>query len=311
MRTDGPTSIVVDGSGLPIRTLVWEAREAAGEGGPTTLLLLHGYLDCGGTFSPLVRHLPGHLRILAPDMRGHGESGRVPHSCWYHYADYVRDVRAVVDALHHEGRLVVLGHSMGGGISTLFAGTWPDQVERVILVEGLGPPGEELSIGPARIARWVGELQDGPRPARGFESLEAAAARIARQNPAMAKDQALEAASWLAEEFDGGWRWKHDPWHRARTPQLYQPERYTPFLQAMTMPVFLVTGGRSWYRWPDLERRRRLIADRRRLHLEEVGHMIHYEVPEVLGGAVADFLAGREPEGSIRGDSGADSQKPS
>ena len=71
-------------------------------------------------------------------MRGHGESGRVDHASWYHFADYLRDVRAVVDALA-EGHLAVLGHSMGGGISVLFAGTYPEEVHRLVLVEGLGP----------------------------------------------------------------------------------------------------------------------------------------------------------------------------
>ena len=299
MRADHPTSHVVHGSGLPIRTLVWEPRPPTATE-QATVLLLHGYLDCGGTFAPLVRHLPDGLRVLAPDLRGHGESGRVPASCWYHFVDYVRDVRAVVDALHPGGRLVVLGHSMGGGVAVQFTGAYPAEVERLILVEGLGPPREDLSVGPARVARWVAELAAGPKPARGFASLEEAAARIARQNPAMATEQALEAATWLAEEAGGGWRWRHDPWHRARTPQPYQPERYVAFVAAITAPVLLVTGGRSWYRWDDLEERRAQIADRRRLHLESVGHMVHYEAPAVLGAAIGEFLAGREPLGSLR-----------
>lgn len=300
MRTDSPTSHVVQGSGLRIRTLVWEAEAAPPDGPPTTLLLLHGYLDCGGTFSPLVSQLPPWLRVLAPDLRGHGESGRVPHGCWYHYVDYVRDVRAVVDALHGSGRLVLLGHSMGGGVGALFAGAWPEEVERLILVEGLGPPREDASGAPSRLARWVRELDAGPKPARGFATAEEAAARLVRQNPVMPPSRALAAVRWLAEEVDGSWQWRHDPWHRARTPQLYQPERYRPFMHAITVPVLLVTGGRSWYRWDDLEERRAHLVDRRRLHLDEVGHMVHYEVPGVLGAAVVEFLEGREPRGSVR-----------
>ncbi len=300
MRTDSPTGHVVDGSGLPIRTLVWEAEAPPPDGRPTTLLLLHGYLDCGGTFSPLVGHLPPWLRVLAPDLRGHGESGRVPHGCWYHYVDYVRDVRAVVDALHPGGRLILLGHSMGGGVSALFAGSWPEEVERLVLVEGLGPPREESDMGPGRLARWVRELDAGPRPAKGFANAEDAAARLVRQNPVMPPERALAAVQWLAEEVDGAWRWRHDPWHRARTPQLYRPERYAPFLRAITVPVLLVTGGKSWYRWGDLEERRSFLSDRRRLHLEEVGHMVHYEVPDVLAQAVQEFVLGTEPAGSVR-----------
>jgi len=116
----------------------------------------------------------------------------------------------------------------------------------------------------------------------------------------MPPERALAAVQWLAEEVDGAWRWRHDPWHRARTPQLYQPERYAPFLRAITVPVLLVTGGKSWYRWGDLEERRANLIDRRRLHLDEVGHMVHYEVPDVLAQAVQDFVLGLEPTGSVR-----------
>lgn len=222
-------------------------------------------------------------------MRGHGESGRIDRSTWYHFSDYVRDVRAVVDALG-EGSLAVLGHSMGGGISVLFAGTYAEEVVRLVLVEGLGPPEEDLSDGPARMARWVKELADGPRGSRPFSSYDDVASRLARQNPRVTPERAAELAGWLAEEVEGEVRYRHDVWHRARTPQLYRPARYTPFLEAISCPVLTVTGGRSWYKWPDLEARRARLATRRHVHFEDCGHMVHYEVPSLLAGEIAGFL---------------------
>jgi pimeloyl-ACP methyl ester carboxylesterase len=293
-RTEGPRraaprSEEVSGSGLRLRVHVWDADGEPPPGAPRTLLLLHGYLDCGGTFGPLARALPRWLRVLAPDMRGHGGSDRVDHGSWYHFHDYVRDVRAVVDALG-EGPLAVLGHSMGGGISVLFAGTWPEDVARLVLVEGLGPPADPLDQGPARMARWVRELRAGPEPSRAFPSLAAVASRLQRQNPGLVDAHAAELAGHLAEPVEGGVRWRHDPWHRARSAQLYRPELYAPFLAAIQCPTLTVTGGRSWYTWADLDDRRAHLRDRRHAHFEDVGHMVHYEVPEALAELVAGHL---------------------
>lgn len=290
----GPKERFTDASGLRLRVLVWEPEgEVPASAQVDTLLLLHGYLDCAGTFDALVQGLPRWLRVVAPDQRGHGVSARVGHASWYHYFDYVRDVRAVVDGFA-PGRLAVLGHSMGGGVATLFAGTWPEQVARLVLIEGLGPPAENFDDGPARLKRWVGELGgSGPKGSAPFPDLDEVARRLARQNGGLDEDRARELAGWLAEETDDGARWRHDPWHRARSPLLYRPERYAPFLAALLCPVLTVTGGRSWYRWDDLDVRRAHIADRRHHHFEALGHNIHYEAPKELAGVVMGFLDGR------------------
>jgi len=274
---------------MSLSVKVWDADGEPPPGAPATLLLVHGYLDCGGTFAPFVRALPPWLRVLAPDMRGHGASGRVFHGAWYHFPDYIRDVRAIVDELS-EGPLAVLGHSMGGGISVLFTGSWPEDVVRLILVEGLGPPSEDLKAGPTRMARWVKELGVGPKGSRPFHSMDEVASRLRRQNPLMTEARAHELAGCLAEETETGARWRHDPWHRARSPEIYRPERYAPFLAAVECPVLTVTGGRSWYTWDDLDMRRSHLADRRHSHFADVGHMVHYEAPEDLAREVSLFL---------------------
>lgn len=292
MREDAPRSETVSSSGLSLRVLVWDALGEPPEGAPRTVVLVHGYLDCAGTFAPFVRHLPPWLRVVAPDMRGHGVSGRVPHSGWYHYDDYVRDLRRVVDALA-QPPIALLGHSMGGGISVLFAGTWPEEIARLVLIEGLGPPVDSLDDGPKRMARWVRELSgDGPAGSKPFASMAEVAARLRRQNRGLSEELAPELAAWLAEETESGARWRHDPWHRARSSHLYRPERYAPFLAAIRCPVLTVTGGTSWYRWDDLDARRAHIHDRRHQHFPDVGHMVHYEVPSQLAEHTAAFLVG-------------------
>ena len=293
MRTDPPNMRRVPASGLDLNLFEWE-------GGDTTLLLLHGYLDTGGTFGPMVRQLDPALHVLAPDMRGHGRSDRVSADGYYHFHDYVRDVRALVRA-HARRKLVVMGHSMGGGIAMLFAGTWPEVVERLILVEGMGPMAESAGDAPARMRRWVREM-DSPREGRRYGSLDEVARSLVTRNPGLGAACAVEVAGHLAEEREGAWVWRHDPLHRTRNPHPYEPQRYAPFVEAITCPVLLVTGGRTWYRWEDLPDRRRRLADRRRIHWPDCGHMVHWERPEALAAAVSAFALGEEPEGLATGD---------
>ena len=289
LREDHPHLRSVVAGGLEHRLLEW-----AGPG--PTLLLLHGFLDCAGSFAPLVRSLHQDLHVVAMDFRGHGDSEWVGRGGHYHFHDYVRDVRDVVDSLQSE-RLFVLGHSMGGGVSLLFSGAWPAEVERLIVVEGLGPPAERVEDGPVRMRRWVAEerriAESGPRL---FDTKLAVARRLMARQPRLQEERALELAGWLARESKEGWQWRHDPMHRARGASIYQAATYAPFLQNISCPVLLVTGAESWYRWPDLAERRSHLPDWRSVEVAEAGHMIHQDQPDALGKAVARFLAGEDPE---------------
>jgi pimeloyl-ACP methyl ester carboxylesterase len=251
------------------------------------LLFVHGYLDCGASFAPLVGQLPDHYHCVAPDLRGHGGTEWVGKGGYYHFLDYVRDLRDLVDQLAGP-RLVLIGHSMGGGIATLFAGSWPDAVEKLVLLEGLGPPEEDYEEGPERIRRWLRELRNTEsRAARTFETIEQVAGRLGKLWSTLSSEQTLELARWMSCPAEGGGlRWSYDPMHRTRTPMIFRPQRWAPFLRAITCPTLTVTGGQSWYRWPDLEGRRANLVNRTHCHIENGSHMLHLDSAEVVGSAI-------------------------
>lgn len=276
--------------GLRHSVLEWGERSDS----EPTVLFLHGYLDCGASFTPLVEALGDSLHCVAPDLRGHGRTEWVGPGGYYHFFDYVRDVRDLVDALVGP-RLILVGHSMGGGVATLFAGTWPDAVEKLVLIEGLGPPAEDEAEGPDRIRRWIREI--GQRAAgerRTFASLEEVVARLRRQWPTLSGERLQELAGWLTVPLpEGRLAWSYDPLHRTRTPQVFRPDRWTPFLRAIECPVLTVTGGKSWYRWPDLEERRTHLRRRSHLHLENGSHMLHLDSPALLSEAISELIEGQ------------------
>ena len=277
--------------GLRHRVLEWGARS---ENQPT-IFFVHGYLDCGASFTPIVDALPESLHCVAPDLRGHGETEWVGPGGYYHFFDYVRDLRDLVDTLAGP-RLVLVGHSMGGGIATLFTGSWPDDVELLVLIEGLGPPAEDEAEGPKRIQRWLREVRaQESQERKTFASLDDVAKRLRRQWPTLSELRSMECARWMTRPTeDGRWVWCYDPLHRTRTPQVFRPERWTPFLEAITCPTLTMTGGRSWYKWPDLEARREHIRERSHVHLKNGSHMLHLDCPHDVASEIARRIGGRD-----------------
>lgn len=101
------------------------------------LLALHGWLDNAGSFLPMAPMLTGY-DLVALDMPGHGRSFHYPADAEYSLFSTILDLLAAADALGWE-RFAVLGHSMGGAIASVLAAAAPDRIERLFLIEALGP----------------------------------------------------------------------------------------------------------------------------------------------------------------------------
>lgn len=103
--------------------------------GERTLVLLHGVNDQAGTWAPVVAALVGSHKLLVLDLSGHGDSepreGALPMS------RIVGDVHAVIEA-EVPGRVTLVGNSMGGWVSMLYALAHPERVEHLVLEDGSG-----------------------------------------------------------------------------------------------------------------------------------------------------------------------------
>jgi esterase len=104
----------------------------AGEGPP--VVLLHGLFGAARNFGSIQRTLAAHFRVVALDMRNHGDS---PHGLDMRYPTQAADVRETLQALGIE-TAAVIGHSMGGKAAMAMALRWPDMVGR-LLVSDIAP----------------------------------------------------------------------------------------------------------------------------------------------------------------------------
>jgi pimeloyl-ACP methyl ester carboxylesterase len=285
-----PREGAVDARGLKIHYLEW------GDPAAEPLLLIHGFLDHARSWERFVAALQNHeampRRIIAPDCRGHGDSGWVGAGGYYHFPDYIWDLNTLVEALRLD-RFALVGHSMGGTISFIYTGTFPARVEKLVLVEGIGPLPAQFPDAPPRMERWIAEVKMVPqRKIVEYPSLEEAAQRLRRKNPRLDNALALELArGGMRRIANGSWVWKFDPLHRTAAPQPFYLAQAVEFFRRIECPVLIVNGAESRHTpRPDIAERLEAISDARVASVEGAGHMMHHDDPARLAELVAGFI---------------------
>ena len=147
------------------------AYEDVGQGEPACVVI-HGPFGNRLQLESLIEHLAAGHRVLAPDLRGTGESDRP--SSGYQVADFADDVVAVC---RHAGihRAILIGHSVGAAVALEVAAREPDLVAGIAMLDGalLFPRElrEQLLAGPVRGLEGPGwlEVLSGYVAARQFD----------------------------------------------------------------------------------------------------------------------------------------------
>src|ERR1700693_182020 len=139
-----PTTKTLAANGLRLNYLDWGASDAL------PVVCVHGYTGSAQAFNAPARHIGDRARIIAPDVRGHGESAWSPEGA-YQYKDQAADLAALVDRLELD-RFVLIGTSMGGIIAMAYAAQHAERL-RGLVINDIGPDPE---AGSRRITEMVG-----------------------------------------------------------------------------------------------------------------------------------------------------------
>lgn len=238
---------------------------AQGPASGPAVIMLHGTSDSSFSFSRALPLLPSTLRVIVPDLRGHGESSRASS---YTMDDMARDVIALMDALHVPTATLV-GHSMGSFVARRAAVLAPDRFTRLVLV-GAGPSSRNGAV--LDVRRSANALQD---PVDRTFVREFQYSTVSKPVPAefmervIAESLKLDAATWKAV--------------------MAGLVAYAPAEPAISAPVLVLGGDRDAV-FSVAEQR--ALGERIRgaqvQILDGVGHTPQWEVPHQF---VAELLA--------------------
>jgi pimeloyl-ACP methyl ester carboxylesterase len=255
-----------------------------GTEGKPALVCIHGLTSNAHAFDALAPHLTAHFHVRSVDVRGRGDSGWTP-GAEYTPQNYATDLAGMLDELKIE-RATLIGTSMGGMISILFAGGYPHRVEKVILND-IGPDIDPVGIG--RIQSYVGEAPN------EFNNLNEVAAYFREHYPVMRKmpeAALLEQVKWSVKPSDSGkLTWKMDPQIRRPMRTAARPmDMWVPFAR-IEAPVLVIRGADSDILAPrTVERMKTVIRGVESVEVPGVGHAPSLVEPESLA-AIRRFLA--------------------
>lgn len=278
-------------TGLGYHVLEWGADRPELD---HTVVLLHGFLDLAWGWVATARAgLAERFHLVAPDLRGHGDSDWIGPGGYYHFIDYLADLHDLIGRLGR-ARVSLVGHSMGGSVAAYYAGSYPERIHRMALLEGLGPP-EQSEPAAERVRAWLDSWRRvRSREPASYADLGDAAIRLQRHDPLLAPELARELAErGTTRQPDGRLRFKHDPLHITTGPTPFRVAYAAEFWQRIRCPVLLVEGERSAFRHATAEwdRRAGFLAQNERAVLAGAGHMMQRHQPATLADMLGEFLA--------------------
>ena len=256
--------------GLRFQVLEWGDPDAP------AVMLVHGGGVTAHTWDLLALHLAGRYRILAPDIRGHGNS-EWPRDGDSDHHEMTLDLAELLVALGATPA-AVLGHSLGGALAMRLALAFPEMVRALGILDFCPEP-----IYPGLPAGRI----------RTFESIDDYVARALKYGDRLPREVAYAARHELMQRPDGRLMPRHDPRHVMGGPEpTYYPG--TPGfdeMRAAGMPILVLWGANSFLVTDEkCERLLDCLPDGHRVRIDGAGHQVHLEQPAAFCAGVTGFL---------------------
>ncbi|MFY0612505.1 MAG: alpha/beta hydrolase [Hyphomicrobiaceae bacterium] len=261
------------------------------------LILLHGGMDHGRSWDQVAMRLRDKYRVIVPELRGHGDSAWTSDGD-YSMAGYVYDLAQLI---HQQGLapVTIVAHSLGGNISIRYSALYPDNVRKLVAIEGLGPSperiAEEAKKSPAdKLRDWIERKRalSARRPKR-YPSLEEAAGRMRGKNGHLSAEMADHLTLYgVNQNEDGTYSWKFDNYCRAWPPTDMPQDALEELWGAIKCPTLLVYGNESWASNPLKDGRISAFkCDPKVVDFDRAGHWVHHDRFEDFVQLVEDFVA--------------------
>jgi pimeloyl-ACP methyl ester carboxylesterase len=260
------------------------------------LILQHGGRDHCRSWDWVAEELRHEWHVICPDLRGHGDSEWSPEG-YYGMDAFVYDFAQLVHTLGHD-QVTIIAHSLGGAITTRFAGLFPDKVAKFINIEGLGPSldgrrvQDEADTLPL-IRKWIEDKRNASaRVPRRYATLRDAYERMKTENGFLTDEQARHlTVHGASRNEDGTWSWKFDNYLNVWPVVDLNAEAVAALWKAINCPMLLLWGKNSFFSSPAKDGRIDYFHDARLIEYEEAGHWLHHDQFDRFMADVRSFIA--------------------
>jgi pimeloyl-ACP methyl ester carboxylesterase len=275
-------TITVTIKGIEIHGLHW------GNPDGEPVLALHGWLDNAASFANLEPFLRDY-HVVAIDLPGHGMSGHWPEHAHYHLWAGVEDIECILDQLGWQ-TCHVMAHSMGAAMATLYAGTFPDRLRSLTLIEAIGPMAGDFEGAPKRLAEAIRSMKSYNPKQKNRDSIDSfVEARLAGHLKLSQESAELIMARSVYEHAEG-FSWRNDKRLRYTSMMRLPEELILSFIQSITCPVLGIFATDGLYSPSQLDKRWKHLSNSVGLHWFDGGHHLHMDgnVKEIAG-AISRF----------------------
>ena len=289
MTLSGPTSRSFVSQRLRLHYADW------GNAGAPPLILVHGGRDHCRSWDWVAEQLRDDWHIIAPDLRGHGDSAWAEDGN-YPITSFVYDLAQLVHQLDR-GPVTIVSHSLGGNVALRFTGLYPDQVSKLVAIEGMGPSPKMMAERNAvphadRWRTWIAAKRAAAaRIPKRYPSFEEVLARMMAENAYLTEVQARHLTMYgVNRNEDGSWSWKFDnhlnvwPFDDMRNADV------EALWQAISCPTLLLYGANSWASNPAKDGRDVHFRNARTVEFENAGHWLHHDQFDRFMGELRGFL---------------------
>jgi pimeloyl-ACP methyl ester carboxylesterase len=274
------------------------------------VVMVHGWMDTSYTFQYVANVLADSFRILAPDLRGFGNtewSRENASGYWFH--DYIADLDAFIEHVSPEKPVHLVGHSLGGNIACIYAGVRATRVKTLVSLDGFGVPKGSAAQAADKLNKWLDAIISG-ESIRAYDSLAAVATRLQKNDPYLSEAMALDLATQWTEPRDGAFHVRADPAHKYPFSSVYRLDESIVIWKNIAAPTLWLGASHShiaqWLGYgrddpqemgantrhsEEFEQRLAAFSDIRFELIQDASHNLHHERAAEVAARLQSFFS--------------------
>lgn len=258
------------------------------QGSGPVVIGLHGYLDNAESLRPLSPYLQSY-RFIALDLAGHGRSQHRSIGAQYNQADYIQDLYTLIEENGWES-VILLGHSLGGILATMFAALFPEKVSAVISIDACGPLTQPVTTTSEQMREAVLSRHTKRRNKLRIVDLDEAVKARCKVSDIPPDHARVILSRNLTQDAGGHCFWSSDPRLRTKSVLRLTEDQAENLMREIRCPVLFVGASNSFKHLETVFPKRAPWFKNAQYVQFVGGHHIHMENTDDVGLLIRQFV---------------------